>query len=154
MNKCLQTQCPVYLLHGFPNICTANKLLIVGMLGDLEYLIFSLTGSVVKYPPSVQETRIRSMSQEDPPEKEIATHSSILVWETPCTGEPVSYTPWGCKRVENDWVNKQQYSAALTKFLEVHIKTVHIILHTGMWKIIKKRERLISLVPSAILDPT
>ena len=42
------------------------------------------------------------MSQEDPPEKEMATHSNILVWEIPWTGEPVGYTPWSCKRVEND----------------------------------------------------
>ena len=88
MNKCLQTQCPVCLLHGFPNIYTANKLFIVGMLGDSEYLIFSPSGSVVKNPPSIQETRIQSMSQEDPPEKEMATHSSILVWEILWTGQP------------------------------------------------------------------
>ena len=98
MNKCLQTQCPVCLLHGFSNIYTANKLLIVRMLGDSEYLIFSPSGSAVKSPPSIQETRIRSMSQEDPPEKEIAKHSSILVWEIPWTGEPGGLQSMGLQK--------------------------------------------------------
>ena len=36
----------------------------------------------------MQETRIRSLSWEDPLEKEVATHSSILAWKIPCTEEP------------------------------------------------------------------
>ena len=35
----------------------------------------------------MQETRVRSSGQEDPLEKEMATHSSILAWETPWTEE-------------------------------------------------------------------
>ena len=38
-------------------------------------------GSVVKNLPAVLEVLVRSLSQEDPPEKEMVTHSSILVWE-------------------------------------------------------------------------
>ena len=45
-------------------------------------------GSVVKNPPAMQETGIRSLGQEDPPEEEMAAHSSILVWEIPWTEEP------------------------------------------------------------------
>ena len=37
----------------------------------------------VKNPPAVQETRVQSLGQEDPMEKEIATHFSILVWRIP-----------------------------------------------------------------------
>ena len=36
----------------------------------------------------IQETRVRSLGQEDPLEKEMATHSSILTWEIPWTEEP------------------------------------------------------------------
>ena len=36
----------------------------------------------------MQEMRVQSLVQEDPLEKEIATHSSILAWETPWTEEP------------------------------------------------------------------
>ena len=36
----------------------------------------------------MQETQVRSLCQEDPLEKKMATHSSILAWEIPWTGEP------------------------------------------------------------------
>ena len=45
-------------------------------------------GSVAKNPPVVQETEAQSLSQEDPLEKEMATHSSILAWEVLWTEEP------------------------------------------------------------------
>ena len=43
----------------------------------------------------MQEMLVRSLGQEDPLEKEMATHSSILAWETPGTGEPGRLR--GCK---------------------------------------------------------
>ena len=43
---------------------------------------------MVKNLPARQETGIRSLDQEDPLEKGMATHSSILVWRIPCTQEP------------------------------------------------------------------
>ena len=42
----------------------------------------------VKNLPGMQETQIRSLGQEYPLEKEMATHSSILAWEIPRTEEP------------------------------------------------------------------
>ena len=45
-------------------------------------------GSVVKKGPAVQETRVPPLGQEDPLEKEMITHSSILAWEIPWTEEP------------------------------------------------------------------
>ena len=48
-------------------------------------------GSVVKNLPAMQEpqeTRVRSLGQEDALEKGMATHSSILAWRTPWTEEP------------------------------------------------------------------
>ena len=44
-------------------------------------------GSVVKNLPAKQETRVRFLGREDPPEKEMATHSSILAWKIPQTEE-------------------------------------------------------------------
>ena len=51
--------------------------------------------------PAMQETQFPSLGQEDPLEEEMATHSSILVWEIPWTGQRslVGYSPWCCKRV-------------------------------------------------------
>ena len=43
---------------------------------------------MVKHLPAVQETRVRSLGQEDPLEKEMATHSSILAWKIPWMEEP------------------------------------------------------------------
>ena len=45
-------------------------------------------GSVVKNPLTKQETWVRPPGREDPPEEEMATHSSILAWEIPRTEEP------------------------------------------------------------------
>ena len=47
----------------------------------------SLVPQMVKNPPTIQETRIQSLSWEDTPEKGMATHSSILAWKIPWTGE-------------------------------------------------------------------
>ena len=56
----------------------------------------------------MQETPVQSLGQEDPPEKGMATHSSILAWRIPWTEEPGG--PWGCK--ESDTTNT--VSAALS----------------------------------------
>ena len=45
-------------------------------------------GAVVKNPPAKQETWARSLGQEDPLEKEMATHSTIIAWKIPCAEEP------------------------------------------------------------------
>ena len=51
----------------------------------------------VKHLPAMQETWVRSLGQEDPVEKEMATHSSPLAWKIPWMEEPVGYSPWGRK---------------------------------------------------------
>ena len=48
----------------------------------------SLVAQMVKNLPSLQETWIQSLGQEDPLEKEMATHFGILAWEIPWTEEP------------------------------------------------------------------
>ena len=47
-----------------------------------------LGGSAVKNLPAMQVTRVRSLGREDPLEKKMATHSSILAWEIPRTEKP------------------------------------------------------------------
>ena len=46
------------------------------------------SGSVIKNLPAIQEMRMWSLGQEDPLEKKMTTHSSILAWEIPWTEEP------------------------------------------------------------------
>ena len=48
----------------------------------------SLVAQMVKNLPAIQETWVQSLSQEDPLEKAMATHSSIFAWEIPWTDEP------------------------------------------------------------------
>ena len=43
---------------------------------------------IEKNLPTKQETQVQSLGQEDPLEKGVATHSSILAWRVPWTGEP------------------------------------------------------------------
>ena len=64
--KCFKTQWPIYPANKFP----------------------SLVGRMVKNLPTMRETWGRSLGQEDPLEKGMATHSSILAWRIPWTEEP------------------------------------------------------------------
>ena len=57
---------------------------------------------MVKNPPAVQEIQVRSLGQEDPLEKEMATHSSILAREIPWTEEPGGLQSMGSQRVGHD----------------------------------------------------
>ena len=50
----------------------------------------------------MKETRIRSLGPEDPLEKEMATHLSILTWKIPGTEEPGGLQPMGLQRVRHD----------------------------------------------------
>ena len=54
----------------------------------LLYSWASLVAQTVNNPCAMQETWVQSLDQEDPLEKRIATHSSILAWEIPWTEEP------------------------------------------------------------------
>ena len=55
---------------------------------------------LVKKLLAIQETRVQSLGQEDPLEKEMATDSSILAYRMPWTEEPAGYGPWGCKELD------------------------------------------------------
>ena len=63
---------------------------------------------MVKILSAMQETRVQSLGREDPLEKEMATHSSILVWEIPWTEDPGGYSPWGRRKVRHNFATKQQ----------------------------------------------
>ena len=56
-----------------------------------------LVAQMVKNLPAMQETWVRSLSQEDLLEKRMATHSSILAWRIPRSEEPSGYSPQGRK---------------------------------------------------------
>ena len=51
-------------------------------------LYLSLVAQTVKCLPTIRETQVQSLGREDPLEKEMASHSSILAWKIPWTEEP------------------------------------------------------------------
>ena len=59
----------------------------------------SLVAQTVKNPPATQETQVQSLGWEDPLEKDMATHSSILAWEIPWAEEPGGLQSTGWQRV-------------------------------------------------------
>ena len=62
----------------------------------------------VKCPPAVRETGVQSLGREDPLEKKMATHSSILAWRIPWAEEPGGLQSIGSQRVGHDLETKQQ----------------------------------------------
>ena len=71
----------------------------------------------VKCPPAVRVTRARSLGREDPLEKEMATHSSILVWRIPWTEEPGSLQSMGSQTVGH------HRATSLSFFLSIELRT-------------------------------
>ena len=57
---------------------------------------------MVKNLPTMQETQVQSLHQEDPLEKGLATHSSILAWRIPWTEEPGELQSMESQRVGHD----------------------------------------------------
>ena len=71
--------------------CKVNNLYI--------YIWTSLVAQTIRRLPTMRETRFQSLGGEDPLEKEMATHSSILAWKTPWTEEPGRLQSMGSQRV-------------------------------------------------------
>ena len=79
---------------------TVHGIARVGHNLALSFFSFS-GGSIVKNLPAVQKTWVRSLGQEDPLEKGMAAHSSILAWIMPWTEEPSGpHSPWGCEELD------------------------------------------------------
>ena len=66
---------------------------------SISFIVTSLVTQMVKNPPAVWETWVQPLGQEDPLEKEMATHSSILAWRITWTEEPSGLQSMGLQRV-------------------------------------------------------
>ena len=62
----------------------------------------SLVAQMVERLPAMRKTWVRSLGREDPLEKEMATHSSILAWRIPWAEEPGGLQSMGSQRVGHD----------------------------------------------------
>ena len=66
--------------------------------------LHGLVAQLVRNPPTVQETWVRSLGWEDPLEKEMATHFTTLAWKIPWMEEPGRLQSMGSLRVRHDSV--------------------------------------------------
>jgi len=66
------------------------------------FLLASLVAQTVESLPAMQETRVQSTGQEDPLEKEMATHSSILAWKIPWMEKPGGLQSMGSLTIGHD----------------------------------------------------
>ena len=75
-------------------------------VGDFKFGNSSIWASLVaqrlKHLPTMRETWVRFLGWEDPLEKEMATHASILAWRIPWTEEPGGLQSMGLQRVRHD----------------------------------------------------
>ena len=70
----------------------------------------SLVAQTVKHLPEMQETQVQSLGWEDPLEKEMATHSSILAWKIPWTEESGRLQSMESERVGYNWATSLSFS--------------------------------------------
>ena len=94
----------------------------------MQYLSFGVClrdfpiAQSVKNLPAMQETQVPFLGQEDPLEKEMAIHSSILAWRIPWTEEPGGLQSMGLQRVRYDEViNTHTMSLSLMSSRFIHI---------------------------------
>ena len=77
---------------------------------DFFFLIWAfLIAQKVKHLPAMWETQLWSLGQEDPLEKEMATHSSTLAWKIPWLEEPGGLQSMGSQRIGHDWVTSLSF---------------------------------------------
>ena len=69
-------------MSPYPLLQSQWLLSLINLLSTRHFSVFP-GGWVIKNLPAMQETRVRSLGQEDPMEEDMATHSSILAWENP-----------------------------------------------------------------------
>ena len=117
----------------------------------LIFLCHKITGSIkwgwflvaqrLKRLPARRETRVQSLGQEDPLEKEMAPHSSILARRIPWTEEPGGLQSTGSQRVGHDWATSLTHSLIQSKGSLWRLKElVQIKLYNlCAWKIISPK---------------
>ena len=80
----------------------------------------------------MQKTQVRSLGQEDPLEKTMATHSTILPWRIPWTEEPGKLQSMGSQRVRHDWVTNIFFKDLYSETCKILMKEIKE--DTKKWK--------------------
>ena len=74
------------------------------------WVLAPLVAQTVKHLPTMPETWVQSLGWEDPLEKEMTTHSSVLAWRIPWTEEPGGLQSMGLQIVSHDWVTSLHFN--------------------------------------------
>ena len=97
----------LFLLTLILPVCTGFSQPYTNEIKSLYSLIWaSPVAQMVKSPPAMQETQVQSLGQEDPLEKVIVTHASVLAWRIPWIEEPGGLQSMGSQRVRHDWATE------------------------------------------------
>ena len=95
----------------FPGPGSGKNVSILLTSQDVKHPIASVA-QLLKNLPAMQETQVQSLGQEDPLEKGMATHSSILAWRIPWTEEPGGLQSMELRRVECDQAQHSAFKRA------------------------------------------
>ena len=121
----------------------------VSQRGLLISLWQSLMAQRLKHLPPVWETWVRSLGQEDPLEKEMVTHSSILAWRIPWTEEPGRLQSMGSQRVRHDWATSLHFTSSLCADIFISLTEIQwkkfiiwYLQSIGKWSSWKKKWRI------------
>ena len=105
---------------------------------------------MVKHLSAMLETRVWSLGQEDPLEKEMATHSSTLAWKIPWTEESVRLQSIRSQRVRHDWVTTLLYHTWLlfcwAMFLLCLLSGEFFLIINGYWILSKAFSASIEII--------
>ena len=89
-----------------PMNCSIPGLPVHHQLQEFTQTLTSLVAQTVKRLSTMRETRVRSLSWEDPLEKEMAIHSRTIAWKIPWAEEPGRLQSMGLQRVRHDQAKK------------------------------------------------
>ena len=92
----------IYFCLRFSCKFNVESLIVSFFLSSNFKILWSLVVQMLKCLPAMPETWVRSLGWEDPLEKEMATHSSILAWRIPWMKEPGGLQSTGSQRVGHD----------------------------------------------------
>ena len=94
----------------------------------------SLVALMVNHLPTVWQTQVRSVDQEDLQEKEMAPHSSILAWKIPWMEQPGRLQSMGLQRVGHDWATSLSHNYRLAFIQVVSLDHQHQHYLGARWK--------------------
>ena len=124
-----------FFLNSFIVIYKSHAIHLLKMYNSVFFSVFTDMFSVftnmfgtswvvqMKCLPTIQETWVWSLGQEDPLEKEMAPHSSTLAWKIPCTEERGRLQSMGSQRVRHNWVTSLSLSQTCSTITTVNFRT-------------------------------